>query len=114
MKVYIKKEIENTEFLSNQDDSRKFYQAVKKVNKGFQPRLDICKDKHGNVIGDKSEIMSRCVEYFEEILNRTDEQETEKIQCITDEIEIESPSVLDVKMAIDKQKKIIEHLVRIS
>jgi hypothetical protein len=104
-KAYIKNKIENIDFLSNQSDSRKFYQAVKKLNKGFQPRLDICKDKNGNVIGDKSEIMNRCVEYFEETLNRTDEQETEKIQYITAEIEIESLSLLEVKMAIDNQKK---------
>jgi hypothetical protein len=53
--AYLKKETENIEFLCNQNDSRKFYQAVKELNKGFQPRLDICKDKNGNVIGDKSE-----------------------------------------------------------
>jgi hypothetical protein len=38
------------------------------LNKGYQPRLDICKDKNGNVIGDKLEIMNRWVEYFEETL----------------------------------------------
>jgi hypothetical protein len=75
------------------------------LKKGFQPRLDICKDKNENVLGDKSQIMKRQVEYFEETLNRTDEQETEKIQYITADIEIESPSLLEVKMAIDKQKK---------
>jgi hypothetical protein len=48
--------------------------------------------------------MNRWVEYFEETLNRTDEHETEKVQYITSEIEIESPSLHEVKMAIDKQK----------
>jgi hypothetical protein len=32
-KAYLKREIENIEFLSNQNDSRKFYQAVKNLNK---------------------------------------------------------------------------------
>jgi hypothetical protein len=100
-------------FLSNQNDSRKFYQAAKKLNKGFQPRMNICMDKNGNVIGYKSEIMDRWVEYFEKTLNRRDEQKTEKIQYITVETEIESPSLLEVKMAIGKKKK-IEQLVRIS
>jgi hypothetical protein len=68
------------------------------LNKGFQPRLDISKDRNGNVIGDKSEIMNRCVEYFEETLNRTHEQETEKIQYITAEIEIDSPSLRKLKL----------------
>jgi hypothetical protein len=38
------------------------------LNKEFQPRLDICKYKNGNVVGDKSEIMNRWVEYFEKFL----------------------------------------------
>jgi hypothetical protein len=63
-KAHLKKEIENIELLSNQNDSRKFYQAVKKLDKGFQPRLDIFKDKNANLIGDKSEIMSKWGEYF--------------------------------------------------
>jgi hypothetical protein len=103
-KAYLKKEMENIEFFSNQNGSRKIYEAVKKLNKGFQPRLDICKNKNGNVIGDKSEIVNRWVEYFKEILNRTAEQETEIMQYITAEIEIESPSLLEVKMALDKKK----------
>jgi hypothetical protein len=32
--------------------------------------LDICKDKNANVIGDKSEIMNRWVEYSEETLKQ--------------------------------------------
>jgi hypothetical protein len=67
-KAYLRKEIKNIEFLSNQNDSRKFYQAVKKMNKGFQPKLDICKDKNVNVTGDKSEIMKRWAECFAETL----------------------------------------------
>jgi hypothetical protein len=68
MKAHFKKEIENIELLSNQNDSRKFHRAVKKLNRGFQPRLRICKDKNGKVIRDKSEIMNRWVDYFEETL----------------------------------------------
>jgi hypothetical protein len=49
--------------------------------------------------------MNRWVEYFEETLNRTDEQETETIQYITAETGIESPSLLEVKTVIDKQNK---------
>jgi hypothetical protein len=30
--------------------------------------MNICKDKNGNVIGDKAEVMNRWVEYFEETL----------------------------------------------
>lgn len=44
-KAYIKKEIETIETLNNQNENRKFYQAVKKINNGFQSRLVICKEK---------------------------------------------------------------------
>jgi hypothetical protein len=42
-----------------------FHLAIKKLNEGFQPRLGSCKDRNGNVIGDKSEIINKWVEYFE-------------------------------------------------
>jgi hypothetical protein len=45
-KARLTKELENIELLSNQNDGSKFYRAVKKLNKRFQPRLDICKDKN--------------------------------------------------------------------
>lgn len=48
--------------------------------------------------------MNKWVEYVEETLNRTDEKETGKIQYITDETETDTPSLLEVYMAIDKQK----------
>jgi hypothetical protein len=38
----------------------------KKLNKIFQPRMHICKDKNGTVIGDGSEILNRWAEYVEE------------------------------------------------
>jgi hypothetical protein len=67
-KPHLKMEIENIGLLTNQNDSSKFYQAIKKLNIGLQPRLDICKDKNGNVLGDKSEIMNRWFDYSEKLL----------------------------------------------
>ena len=103
-KAYLKTEIENIEQLSNQNDNRKFYQAVKKMNKGFQPRLDICKSKDGNILGETQEIMNRWHEHFEEVYNDNRDIETERIQYSTAEIEVEPPDLIDIEIAIKKQK----------
>ena len=104
-KVYIKKEIETIETLNNQNENRKFYQAVKKINNGFQSRLVICKDKNGNVIGNNENILNRWVEHFEEMLNGKDEEQNIEVrEYITVDQEIRIPDELDVEMAIEKQR----------
>lgn len=48
---------------------RNFYQGVKKVKKGYQPRTTFCKDKDGNLVGTKEKITERWAEYFQELLS---------------------------------------------
>jgi hypothetical protein len=50
--------------------SRKYYKEVEKVRAGFQPRINFCKDKEGNLITSKDKIMDRWVEHFSELLNK--------------------------------------------
>jgi hypothetical protein len=39
------------------------------MKKGYQPRTIFCKDKGGDLIGDREGIVKRWAEYFEELLN---------------------------------------------
>jgi len=40
------------------------------IRKGYQPRQEACRDKEGNVLCDKEEIMNRWAEHFKDVLNK--------------------------------------------
>jgi len=46
----LKRQIESIEVDRERADTRKHYQTVKRVRKGFQPRLNACKDNSGKLI----------------------------------------------------------------
>ena len=102
-KMFLKNEIELVEALHSQNENRKFYQAVKKMNKGFTPCLQICKDGNGNIISDRQEVIERWTEYFEKITRRND-LITERMEYATAEPEIEIPDEIDIEIAIGKQR----------
>jgi hypothetical protein len=54
----------------DEQQSCKCYKEVKKVRLGFQPRLNFCKDKEGNLITSKDKTMDHWVEHFSELLNK--------------------------------------------
>jgi hypothetical protein len=40
------------------------------IRKGYQPRQEACRDKDGNVLCDKVELMNRWAERFKDVLNK--------------------------------------------
>jgi hypothetical protein len=40
------------------------------IRKGYQPRQEACRDKDGNMLCDKDEIMNRWAEHFKDVLKR--------------------------------------------
>jgi hypothetical protein len=71
----MKRQLEEIEELSKQNDRRKFYKAVDKVKKGFQPKITNCKTKTGKVICEESKLLERREEHFKELLNKEVEEE---------------------------------------
>ena len=53
-KENMKERLEEIKQLSKQNKRRKFYKAVDKAKKGFQPRIIHCKTKTGKVICEES------------------------------------------------------------
>ncbi|XP_038106382.1 uncharacterized protein LOC119766074 [Culex quinquefasciatus] len=57
------------EQLFRTNETRKFYEKVNRSRKGFVPRADVCRDNEGNLIVNKSEVLDRWKQYFNEHLN---------------------------------------------
>jgi hypothetical protein len=76
---------------------------VKKVRAGFQPRLNFCKDKEGNLITSEEKIMDCWVERFSELVNKGtlveeegEEDEGIEIRNIEEET-IPPPTLMEVR-----------------
>lgn len=71
-KTWIKNQIEGIEQLNKENESRKFYKAVDRMKRGFQPRVNGCRGKDGKIEGEERKVMGRWSEYFKELLNETE------------------------------------------
>lgn len=82
----MKERLEEIEQLSKQNERRKFYEAVDKAKRGFQPRIIHCKTKTGKVICEASKVLERWEEHFKELMNK--EVQDERMEW--DETDVES------------------------
>uniref|UniRef100_T1HWW3 Cmyb_C domain-containing protein n=1 Tax=Rhodnius prolixus TaxID=13249 RepID=T1HWW3_RHOPR len=53
---------------------KEFYTAIKLEKRGFQPDMEFCRGKNGELIGDVTEVRKRWVDYFDELLNMGHEE----------------------------------------
>ena len=69
-KEHLQKQLEEIEQLNRQNERRKFYKAMDNIRKGYHPRQEACRDKEGNVLCDKEEIMNRWAQHFKDTLGK--------------------------------------------
>jgi hypothetical protein len=55
----IKKKLEETNHLNQQNERRKFYKSVNNMKRGLQPRMSGCKGKEGRMIREEGKILER-------------------------------------------------------
>lgn len=103
---FIKANITKLEEFNFQNESKKFYQALKKMTKGFQPRVDACKDQNGSIIVEEEKVLDRWAEFFEDLLNVEENQldENEKPAFLTAEPYIIKPSIDEIEEIIKQQR----------
>ena len=82
----MKKRLEKIEQLSKQNHRRKFYKAVDKAKRGFQPRIIHYKTKTGKGICQEAEELERWEEHFKVLQNKKVEDE----RMERDETDVES------------------------
>lgn len=113
----MKKQLEDIAEYSKQNERRKFYKAVEKVKKGYQPRMEGCINKEGDIILEGNKVLERWVEHFKELLNaedkervtieekvRPDKEEDREEVNIVEKSHIEEPSRQEITRRIHKLK----------
>ncbi|XP_055388146.1 uncharacterized protein LOC129616516, partial [Condylostylus longicornis] len=104
-KLYMKEKVSQIQNDYNHGNIRKFYKDINYAANNFQPKLALCKDKDGKMITEENEIIKRWAEHFKDTLNKTTEESQEDENIIyTAEPLIDTPSMSDVKNAINKLK----------
>uniref|UniRef100_A0A8D9ANI1 Reverse transcriptase n=2 Tax=Cacopsylla melanoneura TaxID=428564 RepID=A0A8D9ANI1_9HEMI len=99
-------EIREIEELNKEGEDRKFYQAMKKIKKDFQPRTKGCRNKDGTIETDEKKMMERWTNHFKTLLNKdcTNETEQEHESSDLNPVEEEVPSTEEVSKVIRNMK----------
>uniref|UniRef100_A0A0K8SN56 Reverse transcriptase domain-containing protein n=1 Tax=Lygus hesperus TaxID=30085 RepID=A0A0K8SN56_LYGHE len=104
-RAWTRAEIEKCEEFRSINESRKLYKSVNGMRREYQPRIGMCRDREGNIVAGKQEVLQRWAEHFEEQLN--DNQTASDGQVTTPPsvpIEDEPPSLGEVEKALKKLK----------
>jgi hypothetical protein len=59
------RQIESIEVDMDRADTRKYYQSVNRIRKGFQPRINACKDNSGKLIEGDEKILEKVGKIFQ-------------------------------------------------
>jgi hypothetical protein len=59
----MKRQIEEIELLDTQNERRNFYKEIDKLKKGYQPRVEGCRNRDGKMYNEE-EINNRWVAHF--------------------------------------------------
>lgn len=95
--------IEEIEVLRSQNETRKFYQKINKMRKEFKPKVNMCKNKQGDILNDRDDILLRWVEHFSELLGSDENVTPEQFEARNKD-QVEDPNIDDIRKAIRRLK----------
>lgn len=102
----LQRKLKAIEEANEKNESSVFYQDVKKMGKGFQPKLFICKDKEGNLLSEEKQIMDRWVEHYEDLLNKDTEEDCTIFNpmYLTAQPKVDLPRIEEIEAAVARMK----------
>ena len=93
------------EQLHSVHETRKFYKNLNASRSGFNPIMNICRDKEGNLLVNKTDVLSRWRDHFDNLLNGN-ESESERAEVLleNDDIAVDPPTKEEVYEAVKSLK----------
>jgi hypothetical protein len=87
------------------NEARKFYEGIRNIKKGFQPRTTFCRNKKGDLTGGEQQVLDIWTEYFEDLLSNKMMQSTNnETVYFGPELHIPEPTNIEVYDTIRKMK----------
>lgn len=102
-KDFLKRQVEEIELMRNRKETRNLYQRINSMKNGFQPKLNMCKNKEGKLLSEENEVIENWSEYFRELLN-SEVINDEEVDIPVDDIDVDSPTLDEVKLVVRNMK----------
>jgi hypothetical protein len=83
---------------------RHLYRGINEFKKGYQSRINIIKDEHGNLIADPQNVLNRWKNFFKQVLNIHTVHYVRQMDIHAAEPLVPEPSLVEVEIAIGKLK----------
>jgi hypothetical protein len=97
----LRRQIESIEVDMERADTKKYYQSVNCFRKGFQPRINACKDNSGKLIEGGEKILEHWAKYFTtQFEKENSEEESDEEVFLTAEPLVIEPSQEEMEKAI--------------
>ncbi|XP_048487060.1 uncharacterized protein LOC105395445 [Plutella xylostella] len=105
-KEHLENLVKDMEALMNANATRKFYQELRSVKKGYQPTSQFLEDSEGNLVTDEDNRKDMWLKYFQELLNcpPVDVQSLGIGEDSENQAEVQPPSIDEVVSAITRLK----------
>lgn len=68
---YENSQLQRLEEQFDQRENRKFFRGINAKRRGYQERVEVCKNRDGQIIAEREAVLDRWAEYFEELLNQS-------------------------------------------
>jgi hypothetical protein len=80
------------------------YRGIKEFKKCYQHRINIIKDKNGNLLTDPQSVLNRCKKFLNQVLNIHGVYDVRQMDIHTAEPLVSEPSLVEVEIPIGKLK----------
>jgi sulfatase maturation enzyme AslB (radical SAM superfamily) len=99
---YLNGKINELETNNKNKNIRDFYKGINEFKKGYQPTINITKDKNGNLLADPQNVLNRWKNFFEQVLNIHRVHDVRQMDIQTAEPLVPEPSLVEVETAFGK------------